>query len=106
MNYYLKDRGFKNIRELVGLGLSHVSSTTDVLERDTIVYPKFILKSCIGCGRCGISCRDGGHQAIEMKDKRPVLNLKRCVGCHLCTLVCPNGAIQSSERRVHKQEEW
>ena len=106
MNYYLKDRGFKNIRELVGLGLSHVSSTTDVLERDTIVYPKFILKSCIGCGRCGISCRDGGHQAIEMKDKRPVLNLKRCVGCHLCILVCPNGAIQSSERRVHKQKEW
>lgn len=29
-------------------------------------YPKFNRKTCIGCGRCEISCLDGGHQAIHL----------------------------------------
>ena len=46
---------------------------------------------CIGCGRCYVSCYDGGHQAINWKDeeRRPELNTDNCVGCHLCQKVCP-----------------
>ena len=104
LNYYLAEKGFANIRDVTGLGLDSVSATTDVLERDTVVYPRFHREKCIGCGRCSISCADGGHQAIRMDDnRRPVLNAARCVGCHLCVLVCPERAISSARKRVAKK---
>jgi dihydropyrimidine dehydrogenase (NAD+) subunit PreA len=74
------------------------------LERDTVVFPKFHREVCIGCGRCVISCADGGHQAIRFgKDRKPVLDGAKCVGCHLCVLVCPQGAIRSSRKRVSRK---
>ena len=91
------------MRKLVGEGLEFVSESTDALEQDTIVYPKFDRNTCIGCGRCEISCSDGGHQAIRLNEqRRPILDPKRCVGCHLCVLVCPMEAILSSGKRVPK----
>ncbi len=75
-----------------------------MLERDTVIYPKFHREKCIGCGRCEISCADGGHQAIRLgEDRRPRLDANKCVGCHLCVLVCPQRAITSSRKRVTKQ---
>lgn len=101
--YYLKEKGFKNLREAQGLALDSISSTTDVLERDTVIFPKFHREKCIGCGRCVISCADGGHQAIRLdENRRPVLNGKKCVGCHLCVLVCPNHAVTSGRKRVKR----
>ena len=103
LNYYLRDKGFNSVQNVVGLALDSVSGTTDVLERDSIVYPKFHRQTCIGCGRCEISCADGGHQAIRLDEKRrPVLNPKKCVGCHLCVLVCPTDSIGASKRRMAK----
>lgn len=96
---YLNEKGFHSVEEIIGLGLDAVCDTED-LERDTIIYPKFQRNKCIGCGRCFLSCRDGGHQAIAMgKDRKPILNAHKCVGCHLCTLVCPVNAIASNKRR-------
>ena len=69
------------------------------MDRDTVVYPIFDRDKCIGCGRCHISCMDGGHQAITFGDDRlPHLVGTKCVGCHLCRLVCPTGAIGISKR--------
>ena len=79
----------------------------DALERDTILYPKFHREKCIGCGRCYISCRDGGHQAIrfDAKNRKPVLIPDNCVGCHLCVLVCPQEAITGSRKRFAMKTE-
>lgn len=104
LNLYLKEKGFKNVKEAVGLGLDTVSETTDVLERDTVIFPKFHREKCIGCGRCMISCEDGGHQAIHLdKRRRPFLNGSKCVGCHLCVLVCPQKAIGKAAKRIMKR---
>ena len=104
LNLYLKEKGFASLREAVGLGLDSVSGTTDALERDTVIFPQFNKEKCVGCGRCVISCLDGGHQAIRLdENRRPVLNGKNCVGCHLCVLVCPQRAITPGKKRIRRK---
>lgn len=103
LNLYLAEKGFDSVKEAIGLGLDSLSATTDVLERDSVLFPKFLPEKCIGCGRCMVSCMDGGHQAIAMdSNRRPVLNGKKCVGCHLCMLVCPQHAIVPMRKRIHR----
>ncbi len=103
LNYYLAEKGVTSVKDMIGLGVDSVSHTTDVLERDTVIFPKFLREKCIGCGRCMISCADGGHQAIRLNEERkPMLDGKRCVGCHLCVLVCPQDAIGHAPKRIQK----
>lgn len=70
------------------------------LDRETMVLPRIDREKCIGCGRCHISCTDGGHQAItfDLATRQPHIVGQKCVGCHLCRLVCPTGAIGLSKR--------
>jgi dihydropyrimidine dehydrogenase (NAD+) subunit PreA len=101
LNYFLARMGLNSVEQVVGLGVPVISSTTDVLERNSIQYPKIQREMCIGCGRCVISCADGGHQALRLNEQRkPVMNARRCVGCHLCMLVCPQNAIIPGRRVV------
>lgn len=102
LNYYLAQMGIKSVKDIVGAGLDSISDTTDVLERDTVLFPKFDLDKCVGCGRCVISCNDGGHQAIKFENRRPKLDGSKCVGCHLCLLVCRQDAISSSKKRISR----
>ena len=103
LNLYLAEKGFESVKDVIGLGLDSLSATTDVLERDTVLFPRFLREKCIGCGRCVVSCMDGGHQALRLdENRRPVLNGKRCVGCHLCVLVCPQHAIVPARKRIHR----
>ena len=101
---YMVKRGVSELSELVGERLEKFLNP-DHLDRDTIIYPKFDKEQCIGCGRCEISCNDGGHQAIvfDHETRRPRLVGTKCVGCHLCRLVCPTGAIGVTKRIEKKR---
>lgn len=101
---YLSAAGMEKVNDLIGAGLDQVVDT-EKLDRDTIEYPKFNKETCVGCGRCYISCYDGGHQAIGMSGSsgKPVLDPKKCVGCQLCKLVCPTCSISSAGIRVPKK---
>ena len=104
LNLYLAEKGLKNVRDAIGLGLDTLHGTTDSIERDTVLFPRYIRERCIGCGRCEISCADGGHQAIRLdENRRPILNGKKCVGCHLCVLVCPQQALVPGSKRIAKK---
>ncbi len=98
---YLMNHGFNSIQEIKKTATRGIVAT-DQLDRSYVIYPKFIREKCVGCQRCYISCLDGGHQAISIKEDKPVLDPSRCVGCHLCILVCPNQAIESSNVKVPK----
>lgn len=48
------------------IGLANVNIIpAEELDRSYIVYPQIDQEKCVGCGRCYISCYDGGHQAME-----------------------------------------
>lgn len=95
---YLSSSGLLGIDALVGRALPGIVDTGE-LDRDTICYPAFDRSLCVGCGRCYLSCMDGGHQALIMKDDRkPSLIREKCVGCHLCVNVCPMKSISPGPR--------
>ena len=100
---FMKERGV-TMDDIVGGMVKKVVDVEEV-ERDIVVYPKFLREKCIGCGRCVISCMDGGHQAISFApDRKPLMDPKKCVGCHLCILVCPEEAIVSSGKVIRIKE--
>jgi len=99
MKYYLHTRGYRSVREIVGKALPKVVPPEN-LDRSSICLPKFDKDKCLGCGRCFISCYDGGHQALKQHHLtgKPVLMVEKCVGCHLCVTVCPVKAISQGVR--------
>jgi dihydropyrimidine dehydrogenase (NAD+) subunit PreA len=99
MQTYMAERNIGHLEELVGEQLPNFVLPSD-LDRSTKVYPKIDRERCIGCGRCYISCQDGGHQAIvfDAETRQPRIVGTKCVGCHLCRLVCPTQAIGKTKR--------
>ena len=94
---YLVRYGYSSVQQIVGQALPKIVPT-DILDRKSRQFPKFIRDKCLSCGRCITSCYDGGHQALDLgKDGKPVMN-KNCVGCQLCLLVCPAQAIVPGTR--------
>ena len=100
---YMAKQGVDHLADLVGEMIPFFTLPSS-LDRDTIVYPVIDRERCVGCGRCEISCNDGGHQAIvfDHDTRQPRIVGTKCVGCHLCRQVCPTGAIHLS-KRVNKK---
>ena len=104
LKIFMKEKNYNKVNDFIGLSKYNVINN-EKLEKDTIEFPKFNYEECIGCGRCYISCRDGGHEAIKFNEKRkPIIDGSKCVGCQLCRLVCPKSAIDISPKRIKINE--
>lgn len=89
MSHFMDEHGYEKLEDFIGMALPNIIPT-DELNRDFKILPAFNEEKCVGCGRCYVSCYDGGHQAIDFDTEKrlPKLN-ENCVGCHLCLNVCP-----------------
>jgi dihydropyrimidine dehydrogenase (NAD+) subunit PreA len=89
LEYYLEDMSIDSVTQLVGKALPYLTDH-DSLPRIQ-VRSHVVAEKCIGCGRCYIACRDGGHEAISWDDerRRPEISDEKCVGCGLCLLTQP-----------------
>ena len=90
LSHFMEDHNIEKLSDLVGIALPNIVPADDI-DRTFKLLPDFDEVSCVGCGRCYVSCFDGGHQAIDWnaENRKPVLNKDKCVGCHLCLNVCP-----------------
>lgn len=80
--------GFGGTLKNLGMGCA---SREGKLSQHSNIAPKVTRKKCLGCGECTIHCAQG---AIELEEKKSIINPEKCVGCGECILICPQGAIQ------------
>lgn len=98
MKRYLANNGIKNISEIIGRAIPKIVDA-ESLERSSISFPKFLHEKCVQCGRCVVSCSDGGHQALSLKNNTssfPLLNAKKM--CRL-PLMCSSLSYRSYCKR-------
>jgi len=89
LDNYLERKGHNSVMQIIGLALPHLcdhDSLPRLKPRSRVVQNK-----CVGCGRCYIACRDGGHEAVVWNEKTriPTIDNEKCVGCGLCLLLQP-----------------
>ena len=89
LSHYLDEMGFDSVSEIVGRALPNIVEHDDLPRRRVVSH--IFDERCIGCELCYVACRDGGHEAIELREgtRIPQVNEERCVGCGLCEQVCP-----------------
>ncbi len=89
LSHYLEEMGFDSVSEIVGRALPNIVDHDGLPRRRVVSH--ILEEQCIGCELCYVACRDGGHEAVELRNgsRIPVVNEKRCVGCGLCEQVCP-----------------
>lgn len=89
---YLNRKDLSGPNEIRGKALPNLVSHEE-LSRKVRYFPFVQQETCIRCGKCVISCRDGGYHALQLTRKGIVVDRGRCDHCSLCSLVCPSGSI-------------
>lgn len=90
---YLNRHNYSNISDIIGLGIKRIANFEN-LDSKYKANAKIMKENCRECGKCYISCRDGGYQAILQSESTGYfIDTELCAGCGLCRYVCPHNAI-------------
>ncbi|MFZ1948177.1 MAG: NAD-dependent dihydropyrimidine dehydrogenase subunit PreA [bacterium] len=100
LGFYLERKRLGSPAALVGRALPSITKH-EKLSRSYKPVARIDERVCLKDDLCYIACRDGGHQAIQLDDRRmPRVDRDKCVGCGLCGSVCPVvGCITLKERK-------
>ncbi|MDO8661885.1 MAG: DUF362 domain-containing protein [Candidatus Omnitrophota bacterium] len=79
--------GFGGALKNIGMGCA---TREGKLAQHCDVSPVFFADKCLGCGECAIVCPAG---AIQIKNKKSVLDTSKCIGCASCIAACPTMAM-------------
>ena len=94
LSAYLTSKGFQSIQEIVGIALPQIHDHAGLNKKDKVKVNANTEK-CIGCGKCVISCLDGGYGALSIGvDKKVAVDKTKCDGCGLCPNICPFGVLK------------
>jgi len=86
---YLEDQGAQKLSDIRGKALANIVPHAKI-EAQSRMVSTIDLETCTKCGKCVVTCRDAGYQAIdEAADRTPSIDAKKCDGCGLCNQVCP-----------------
>lgn len=98
MSRFMDKHGLKTVADFTGIGRSRITSFNQ-LDAAFRTRAEVDLLRCVRCGKCQISCRDSGYQAITIPQHGdyPQIDPEKCVGCSLCAQVCPVEAIHMTE---------
>jgi len=87
--YFLESKGMHSVQELVGRALPNIVAQP-ALRPIRHAVALVDQARCTKCGRCVVSCQDGGHRAYAMDaEGYPEVVKDKCYGCGLCPDVCP-----------------
>lgn len=96
LNDYLERKNISSLNDIIGGSLNKISDFA-YLDKEAKIYPEIDKTTCVKCGKCFVSCRDGGCQAIEFTPgSLPEFDKEKCSGCGLCGIICPAGSIRLS----------
>ncbi|MEL7566924.1 MAG: NAD-dependent dihydropyrimidine dehydrogenase subunit PreA [Dehalobacterium sp.] len=101
---FMVEHSYACVQDLVGSALDKLVPATGFISREQQLKANIDQELCINCGRCYVSCRDGGYQAISFScERKAEVNKDDCVGCGLCRLTCPvPGAVYYSDDEGRK----
>ena len=90
VSHFMDEKGYSSLEQMVGKALPNIVGADDI-NRDFKSLAHIDQDKCISCGRCYVSCQDGGHQAIDWNEaeRKFAVDEDKCVGCQLCFYVCP-----------------
>ncbi len=96
--------GFGGALKNIGMGCA---TREGKLAQHCDVSPVVYADKCAGCGECAIVCPAG---AIQIKNKKSVLDTSKCIGCASCIAACPAMAmfidIEASDKTQEKIVEY
>ncbi|MHA1949111.1 MAG: NAD-dependent dihydropyrimidine dehydrogenase subunit PreA [Candidatus Thorarchaeota archaeon] len=90
---FLNRKRYDSLSSVVGEALPKITTWTALSKLPPLVA-EVIKENCTGCKDCVIACADGGFVAIQMREKKAVINREKCDGCGLCYVVCRDDAIE------------
>ncbi len=89
---FLERKSYGSLEDVVGQALPKITTWTALSKLPPLVAR--VTEKCSGCKDCVIACADGGYVAIQMREKKAIINPEKCDGCGLCYVVCRDNAIE------------
>ncbi|MCK5390023.1 MAG: NAD-dependent dihydropyrimidine dehydrogenase subunit PreA [Candidatus Thorarchaeota archaeon] len=90
---FMERKDYESLDSMIGKALPKITSWTALTKLPPVVA-RIIAEKCTGCKECVIACADGGFVAIQMSNKKAVVNNDKCDGCGLCAIVCDFDAVE------------